>query len=91
MSSQGYTNANLELWVKCSGDGLTIQNMFIILLRLNLPIFRLPSGGIEYILMNAWLGLWLEMIIRLICLAKGSQLLISAQSFENSCHVYWHS
>lgn len=84
MSSQGYTNANLELWVKCSGDGLTIPEHVYYSAPFKLTnFFRLPSGGIEYILMNASAGIMAGDDYQIdLRLAKGSQLLISAQSFE---------
>lgn len=84
MLSQGYTQAKLEISTVCAESGLTIPERVYYSAPFKLTnFFRLPNGGIEYILMNASAGIMAGDNYQIdLQLAKGSQLLISAQSFE---------
>lgn len=84
MLSQGYTHAKLEISTVCAESGLTIPEHVYYSAPFKLTnFFRLPNGGIEYILMNASAGIMAGDNYQIdLQLAKGSQLLISAQSYE---------
>lgn len=84
MLFQRYTHAKLEINTACTESGLTIPKHVYYSAPFKLTnFFRLPNGGIEYILMNASAGIMAGDNYQIdLQLAKDSQLLISGQSFE---------